>query len=109
MERSPVCQYSQSVRAIACQIQIGRETSRGNGQICRECVANTLEGKDLFGRLLIFADIEKEKLVICWTNQVPHMGHVTTSAVESSHSSIKKYLVTSRGDLKSVFERLVLF
>lgn len=55
------------------------------------------------------ADIEKEKLVTCWTNQVPHMGHITTSAVESSHSSIKKYLVTSRGDLKSVFERLVLF
>ncbi|EAQ84561.1 hypothetical protein CHGG_08575 [Chaetomium globosum CBS 148.51] len=38
---------------------------------------------------------------------VSMLSHVTTSAVESSHSSIKKYLVTSRGDLKSVFERLV--
>lgn len=51
----------------------------------------------------------KEKLVAAWTNQVPHFGHVTTSAVESAHSAIKKYLVSSKADLKSVFQRLVLF
>ena len=37
------------------------------------------------------------------------MGHTTTQAVESSHSAIKKYLISSRADLKSVFGRLVLF
>lgn len=51
----------------------------------------------------------KEKLVAYWVNQIPHMGHVTTSAVESSHSTIKKYLISSKADLKSVFSRLCLF
>lgn len=51
----------------------------------------------------------KEKLVAAWTNKVPHMGHVTTSAVESAHSAIKKYLISSKADLKSVFDRLCLF
>ena len=40
---------------------------------------------------------------------MPHMGHTTTQAVESSHSAIKKYLISSRADLKSVFGRLTLF
>jgi hypothetical protein len=37
------------------------------------------------------------------------MGHTTTQAVESSHSAIKKYLVSSMADLKSVFGHLMLF
>jgi hypothetical protein len=51
----------------------------------------------------------KEKLVAAWINEVPHMGYVTTSAVESAHSAIKKYLISSKADLKSVFSRLCLF
>jgi hypothetical protein len=37
------------------------------------------------------------------------MGHTTTQAVESSHAAIKKYLISSRADLKGVFGRLMLF
>lgn len=51
----------------------------------------------------------KEKLVAFWVDQVPHMGHTTTSAVESAHSAMKKYLVSSKADLKSVFKRMTLF
>ena len=40
---------------------------------------------------------------------MPHVGHTTTQAVESSHSAIKKYLISSKADLKSVFGRLTLF
>ena len=40
---------------------------------------------------------------------MPHMGHTTTQAVESSHSAIKKYLISSKVDLNSVFGRLTLF
>ena len=40
---------------------------------------------------------------------MPHMGHTTTQAVESSHSAIKKHLISSKADLKSVFGRLTLF
>ena len=51
----------------------------------------------------------KEKLVAYWVNQVQHFGHRTTSAVESSHASIKAYLTSSTGDLKFVFEQLSLY
>ena len=51
----------------------------------------------------------KEKLVACWVNKISHFGHVKTSAVESAHSAVKKYLISSKADLKSVFNRLCLF
>ena len=37
------------------------------------------------------------------------MGHTTAEAVESTHAAIKKYLISCRADLKSVFGRLTLF
>ncbi len=37
----------------------------------------------------------KKKLVAYWTNQMPHFGHTTTSVVESSHASLKRWLSNS--------------
>jgi MULE transposase domain len=49
----------------------------------------------------------KTKIVRCYIDQHPHFGTLTTSIVESSHASLKKFLLhRSTGDLKTVFERL---
>lgn len=49
------------------------------------------------------------KIVAFWVNQVAHFGHSTTSMAESSHSSLKAYLVFGSGDLATVFRKLQLF
>ena len=51
----------------------------------------------------------KEKIVGYWVNQVAHFGHSTTSIAESSHASLKAYLVYGTGDLATVFRKLGLF
>ena len=51
----------------------------------------------------------KEKIVAYWVDQVENFGHRTTSAVESSHASIKAYITSSTGDLKNVFQKLSLY
>ncbi|KAM4067786.1 MULE transposase [Hirsutella rhossiliensis] len=50
------------------------------------------------------------KFVRFQVDRLPHFGHVTTSIVESSHASLKRFLQQrSSGALKIVFERLQLF
>lgn len=51
----------------------------------------------------------KEKIVAYWVNKVPHFGHSTTSVAESSHASVKAYLVQGSGDLATVFQKLRLY
>ncbi|KAL5124832.1 hypothetical protein HKD37_02G005163 [Glycine soja] len=45
----------------------------------------------------------KEKFVSAWTNKVMHLGNTTTNRVESAHSSLKRLLQNSIGDLCSVW------
>jgi len=51
----------------------------------------------------------KELLVTFWVDQIMHWGHRTTSIVESAHAAMKLFLVTSGGDLATVFRRLKQF
>ncbi|KAH1256460.1 PKS-NRPS hybrid synthetase [Glycine max] len=46
----------------------------------------------------------KEKIVFAWTNKVMHLGNTTTNKVESTHSSLKRLLQNSIGDLCSVWD-----
>ncbi|KAH1265373.1 PKS-NRPS hybrid synthetase [Glycine max] len=46
----------------------------------------------------------KEKFVSAWTNKVMHLGNKTTNRVESAHSSLKRLLQNSIGDLCSVWD-----
>ncbi|KAK6207460.1 hypothetical protein QIS74_00794 [Colletotrichum tabaci] len=51
----------------------------------------------------------RAKIVAAWVNKVTHFGHVTTSIVESSHASLKTRICCRTGDLRSVFDKLVVF
>ncbi|KAH1193792.1 hypothetical protein GmHk_19G054753 [Glycine max] len=48
----------------------------------------------------------KEKFVSAWTNKVMHLGNTTTNKVESAHSSLKRLLQNSIGDLCSVWDAM---
>ncbi|KAH1260816.1 hypothetical protein GmHk_02G003839 [Glycine max] len=48
----------------------------------------------------------KEKFVSAWTNKVMHLGNTTTNMVEFAHSSLKKLLQNSLGDLCSVWDAM---
>ncbi|KAH1242345.1 hypothetical protein GmHk_07G019695 [Glycine max] len=48
----------------------------------------------------------KEKFVSAWTNKVMHLGNTTTNRVESAHSSLKRLLQNSIGDLCSVWDAM---
>ncbi|KAL5154235.1 Protein FAR1-RELATED SEQUENCE 5 [Glycine soja] len=48
----------------------------------------------------------KEKFVPAWTNKVMHLGNTTTNMVESAHSSLKRLLQNSIGDLCSVWDAM---
>ncbi|KAH1253759.1 Protein FAR1-RELATED SEQUENCE 5 [Glycine max] len=48
----------------------------------------------------------KEKFVSTWTNKVMHLGNTTTNRVESAHSSLKRLLQNSIGDLRSVWDAM---
>jgi hypothetical protein len=51
----------------------------------------------------------KEKLVRYWVDSNLHFGVRVTSPIEGCHAILKSYLRVSTGDLKGVFDRLVLF
>jgi predicted transcriptional regulator len=51
----------------------------------------------------------KEKLVRYWVDKNLHFGIRVTSPIEGCHATLKSYLMVSTGDLKGVFDRLVLF
>ena len=51
----------------------------------------------------------KEKFVSCWVDQHRHLGHTTTSIVEGVHVSMKRFLLSSTGDLATVFQRFRRF
>jgi hypothetical protein len=44
----------------------------------------------------------KENFVCCWINVSTHLGGHTSSRVKSAHSALKKYMVSSTGDLLQV-------
>lgn len=51
----------------------------------------------------------KEKLVRYWVDQCLHFGVRVTSPIEGCHAVLKAYLRVSTGDLKGVFDRLLLY
>jgi hypothetical protein len=51
----------------------------------------------------------KEKLVRYWVDQYLHFGVCVTSPIEGCHAVLKAYLWVSTGDLKKVFDRLLLY
>jgi hypothetical protein len=51
----------------------------------------------------------KEKLVKYWVDQCRHFGIRVTSPIEGCHAVLKAYLRVSTGDLKGVFDKLVLY
>ncbi|OTA08360.1 hypothetical protein A9Z42_0000400 [Trichoderma parareesei] len=58
----------------------------------------------------VWIDPWQEKLVRCFVDRYPHFGRLTTSIVESSHASLKRFLQQrSTGDLKVLYEKLQLF
>ncbi|KAH1188478.1 Zinc finger CCCH domain-containing protein 37 [Glycine max] len=48
----------------------------------------------------------KEKKNFAWNNKVMHLGNTTTNRVESAHSSLKRLLQNSLGDLCSVWDAM---
>jgi len=50
----------------------------------------------------------KWSIVHFWVDQNPHFGNRVTSRVESAHSTLKRYLQVSTGDLRSVLEKIDL-
>ncbi|KAL5127506.1 Protein FAR1-RELATED SEQUENCE 5 [Glycine soja] len=48
----------------------------------------------------------KEKFVSAWTNKVMHLGNTITNRAESAHSSLKRLLQNSLGDLCSVWDAI---
>lgn len=48
----------------------------------------------------------KHQFVRCFLIKVPHFGHTSTSIVEASHASLKRWIRASTGDLASVFRGL---
>ncbi len=44
-----------------------------------------------------------------WVDHTPHFGHTVTSRIEGSHAKLKSYLSTSILDLKSVYDKIVLY
>jgi hypothetical protein len=49
----------------------------------------------------------KTQIVECWTNAYMHFGVRDTSTVEGTHAIIKSRLLSSKGDLYSVFQKLL--
>ncbi len=51
----------------------------------------------------------KEKIIRCWTNNIEHFGTSVSSRVEGQHyAAIKRYLVSSTGDLLECFRAIKL-
>ncbi|KAH1262404.1 hypothetical protein GmHk_02G005039 [Glycine max] len=48
----------------------------------------------------------KEKFVSTWTNKVMHLGNTTTNMIEYAHSSLKRLLQNSLGDLCSMWDAM---
>jgi hypothetical protein len=48
----------------------------------------------------------KDYFIRCWTNQHFHLGNSATSRVEGSHAFIKKYILSSTGDILTVWNRI---
>ncbi|GMF37210.1 unnamed protein product [Phytophthora fragariaefolia] len=54
----------------------------------------------------VWLSLWKRRIVRCWTNSVVHFGMQATSQVEGYHSTLKKWLLTSRGDLLTLHSRI---
>ncbi|RKF60755.1 hypothetical protein OnM2_047084 [Erysiphe neolycopersici] len=50
-----------------------------------------------------------EKLVSCWVDEIPHFRNKTTSRLEGMHKLLKDYVQSPAGDMKTVYDRLMLF
>ena len=51
----------------------------------------------------------RDQLVTCFVNQHRHFGHTTTSIAEGLHSSMKRFLWSSTGDLSHIFQKFNTF
>lgn len=51
----------------------------------------------------------KERFVRCFIDQHRHFGYTTTSAVEGLHSTMKRFLWSSTGDLTTVIRKFKVF
>ncbi|OAV95554.1 hypothetical protein PTTG_26591 [Puccinia triticina 1-1 BBBD Race 1] len=51
---------------------------------------------------------QKERFVVAWACQYPHLRNLNTSWVESGHAYLKTFVTNSTGDLLSVFQSLSL-
>ncbi|KAK1947749.1 PKS-NRPS hybrid synthetase [Phytophthora citrophthora] len=49
----------------------------------------------------------KSKIVKCWTDKYAHFGCHDTSTVEGTHAKIKRWLESSKGELLTVFLKLL--
>ncbi|KAK1935419.1 PKS-NRPS hybrid synthetase [Phytophthora citrophthora] len=49
----------------------------------------------------------KTKVMRCWTSQYLHFGYRDTSSVEGTRSKCKKWLVSSKGNLLTAFEKFL--
>lgn len=62
-------------------------------------------------RSVAYWDLHSRKykpwIVRCWTKQYALFGYQVTSAVEGTHAKCKRWLQTSRGDLYTVFLKLL--
>ena len=50
----------------------------------------------------------KEKFVRAWTDKVLHLGHLVTSRIEGKHAVLKSWIGTSSGDLRDVYQKVIL-
>ena len=53
--------------------------------------------------------IWKESLVAYHINEYYHFGVTVTSPIEGCHATLKSYLQRGHGDLRGVFNKLLLF
>lgn len=55
---------------------------------------------------LLFRHHYRRKFVACWTDKILHFGNVATSRVEGAHWALKRNLLSSIGDLKTVVDAI---
>lgn len=55
---------------------------------------------------LLFKYHYRRKFVACWTNKVLHFGNTSTSRGEGAHWALKRNLLSSVGDLKTVVDSI---
>lgn len=50
----------------------------------------------------------KHRIILAYTKDIMHFNHLVTSRVESKHASVKGWISVSTGDLKDVYDKIIL-